>query len=180
MADEDDIIDEETDDDDEDIDGLFPEESDEDAEAIEDLEEEGEDEESEEQRYVQGLTFETDLQLDGTGNIVLSDPEDAWLDWCKKALSTPRYLCDSYSDNIGIDTEAAFEADSRGEAEEILRSEISDALEADPYGRTATVEEVEFEWVAPDAVVVTVIITGFDSIRATIETTIENFDMGGA
>ena len=164
------------------IDSLIPEPDEEDEEVIAEIEEEIEeedDESSEEIQYKSGLKYENDLILDGTGNIIITEPEEAWLTWCKKALSTPRYLCDEYSDQLGIDTEAAFEANSRLEAEEILRTEISEALEADPYGRTVMVEQIDFQWIAPDAVEVSVLITGFDSIRETINTTIENIDMGG-
>lgn len=166
----------------EEIDSLIPDPDEEDAEIIEELEEEIEEEDQESAggpQYKEGLKFENDLMLDGTGNIIITEPEDAWLDWCKKTLATPRYLCDEYSDQVGIDVEAAFEANSRAEAEEILRTEISEALEADPYGRTVMVEQIDFQWIAPDAVEVSVLITGFDSIRETITTTIENIDMGG-
>lgn len=172
---------------------LFPDPSEEDEDIIEELEDDDEDEEDEEDedttededdddsddpKYFSGLAFDDDLILDGSGNIVLSEADEAWLFWCKKTLSTPRYLCDNYSDDIGIDTEAAFSAKTRDEAEAILRTEISEALEADPYGRTATVEEISFEWIAPDAVEVSATVTGFDSMRETIQITLSETETG--
>ena len=154
-------------------DSLIPEESAEDAFAIEALQVSQEGVNTENIYYPEGIAIDGDIQLDGTGNIVISDPDVSWLNWCKKILSTPRYLCDGYSDQMGIDTEAAFNAASRAEAEEILRSEINGALTADPYNRTAHVNSIEFNWIAPDAVEVSVEITGFQNITETIATTLE-------
>lgn len=154
-------------------DSLIPDESEEDAEAIAELEDTGDSDESEDIYYPSGLKFDGDLQLDGTGNIVMSDPDEAWLNWCKKALSTPRYECDGYSDQVGVDTAAAFSAASRAEAEAILRSEIEGALTSDPYNRTAQVNSITFNWIAPDAVEVSAEVTGFQNLTSTILTTLQ-------
>ena len=155
-----------------DNDSLIPEPSEEDAAVIEELEASVE-EAASTPRYLQGLLFDDDLHLDGTGNIVISEPNRAWLDWCKKVLTTPRYKSREYSKLIGIDTEAAFQAKSRAEAEAILKTEIRGALTADPYKRTANVETIDFDWIAPDSVEVSVNITGFDNIRTNITAQID-------
>lgn len=170
-------------------DGLIPGPNEEDAAAIEELEEEDEeaaDENSDanaattdEATYLPGLKFDTDLVLNGGGNIVICEPDEAWLNWCKKALATPRYQCDDYSDQMGVDVEAAFSATSRAEAEEILRSEIKGALEADPYGRTAHVDSINFNWIAPDAVEASTEISGFENLKIAVSTVYDAGELGG-
>ena len=114
-----------------------------------------------------------DLKRDGTGKVVESSGIEAWIQWCMKILKTQRYSCLTYSDDIGIDMEAAFQAESREESENILRTEIKEALEADPYGRTEVVESVEFQWQEEDSLIVTCNITGMDSSNITINTKME-------
>lgn len=125
--------------------------------------------------YVQGLLFDSDLHLNGSGNIIICSADESWLNWCKKTLSTPRYQHEGYSRQIGVDVDAAFKAKTRAEAEEILKTEIKGALTADPYHRTANVESIIFDWIAPDAVEVLVTITGFYNIRTEIEATLGNY-----
>ena len=161
-----------------DYDALIPDASEEDEEAIEELLANREDSSIGRQTYLPGLVLEEDLTLNGSGNIVIGEEEDTWLTWCKKVLATPRYMCDEYSDQIGIDTESAFEAKTRAEAEEILKSEIKGALKADPYNRTANVESITFNWFAPDSVEVLTVVVGFDNIRATINTVLEANGVG--
>ena len=58
--------------------------------------------------------------------------------------------------------EKAKTADTRDEVEAILTFEITEALMADPYKRTASIPNIEFNWFAPDSVEVTVTILGTD------------------
>ena len=113
-----------------------------------------------------------DLLLDGGKNIVECTPFEAWVQWCEKVLHTPRFKCDGYSTDIGIDTTDVIGASSRSEAEDILTSEITEALAADPSGRTDYVESVEYNWIKPDAVEVTVSVLGVEHTTATFTTTI--------
>lgn len=122
--------------------------------------------------FPEGYKFDKDFQLDGRGNIITCTPAESWVQWCKKVLETPRYQCDAYSDDIGIDTEEIFAADTREAAESILQNEISEALTADPYNRTAYVEEVLCEWISPDSIHVSVSVVGYDGTTETIETNI--------
>lgn len=68
-----------------------------------------------------------DLKRDGTGKVVESSGIEAWIQWCMKILKTQRYSCLTYSDDIGIDMETAFQAESREESENILRTEIKES-----------------------------------------------------
>ena len=153
-------------------DSLIPDASEEDEAAIAELETEEESDTSEEIYYPQGLSMDSDLKLNGSGNIIICDSDESWLNWCRKSLATPRYECDGYSDQIGIDVAAAFGARSREEAEAILRSEINGALIADPYNRTVHVSNIQFNWIAPDAVEVSVDVSGFQNLTETIMTTL--------
>ena len=155
---------------------LIPDPSEEDAEAIEVLETSIDT--SDGPKYLPGLKFDEDLYLNGSGNILRCNEAEAWLVWCKKILATPRYVCDEYSNQIGIDTDSAFKAKTRAGAEEILKAEIRGALKADPYRRTANVESIRFNWFAPDAVEVSTLVTGFDNIKANITTTLRPSGLG--
>ena len=90
-----------------------------------------------------------------------------------KVLKTKRYVCQAYSDDIGIDIESVFQAESRKEAESILENEITEALEADPYQRTDMVKSVTFQWKNADSLEVTCNVLGIDSNEIELNTTIE-------
>ena len=81
-------------------------------------------------------------------------------------------MCDAYSDDIGIDIEEVFAADTREAAESILKTEITEALTADPYNRTAYVESITCDWFCPDGVNVSVSVVGYDGTSDTIDATI--------
>lgn len=155
------------------MENVFPEDLDIEEDELDQLE----DELTEERvGYKKSIYFDDnigDLKRDGTGKIVESSGIEAWVQWCLKILNTQRYSCMAYSDDIGIDMEAAFQAGTREETENVLRREIKEALEADPYGRTELVESVEFQWKEEDSLVVTCNITGMDSSDITISTKME-------
>lgn len=119
--------------------------------------------------------FETgDLLMDGSGKILIGNEVDAWKNWCEKTIQTPRFQCKAYSTDIGIDYEEIFNSNDRSTAEAIITSEISDALSADPSGRTAYVESVTFDWISPDSVSIVVSVVGTNGSTATINSTINN------
>ena len=60
-------------------------------------------------------------------------------------------------------------ASSQEEAESILVREITEAILADPYERTKYVEDIEFDWTAPNAVKVRAIIHGIDDVSIDLE-----------
>jgi len=80
-----------------------------------------------------------------TGKVAETTGLDAYIEWCKKALLTPRYRYLIYSRNYGSEFEDLI---GRGLSREAIESEIkrmaTEALMVDP--RTAAVENFVFEW----------------------------------
>lgn len=113
-----------------------------------------------------------DLLLDGSKKIIECTPFEAWVQWCQKVVQTNRFKCEAYSTDIGIDTSDVIGISSRSEVEDILTSEISEALAADPYGRTDYVESIEYNWIRPDAVEATIHVLGRNQTTATFTTTV--------
>lgn len=114
-----------------------------------------------------------DFAKEPSGRLKEASEIEAWKQWCIKIMQTPRYECLAYSTDIGIDFEDVFGAESREDAETVLTMEITDALMADPYGRTEFVDDISFNWLAPDSVEVTCTITGVDGVVEDIEAVIE-------
>ena len=113
-----------------------------------------------------------DFVLNGKGQIITADGVTGYTQWCETVLATDRYNHESYTPDIGIDYNQVFAASSREEAETILESEITEALECDPYGRTKYVQNVICEWVGPDAIDVTVEVVALDNEIVTINMTL--------
>lgn len=125
--------------------------------------------------YKKGPYFDIekgDLVLNGAGQVLIADEVNIWASWCEKIISTPRYGCDLYSTDIGIDYEEIWAAEDKEEAETIIESQITDALTVDPYGRTMYVQSVEFEWINADSVEVEVTVVGMENEIITVGTTI--------
>ena len=145
---------------------LFPED-------IDDLEEEDIDEEEDEDvGYKMAPYFDSKLGeflLSGSGQIITADGVTAWQQWCENIIATDRYNHDSYTDDIGIDYDAIFQLDEREEKESELETEISEALECDPFGRTQYVQDISFEWLSDTEVIVQVDVVGMDNEKITIE-----------
>lgn len=109
-----------------------------------------------------------DFLKNGTHQILPSTGVSAWEDWCKICLLTERYTCLAYNTDFGIETEEAFHAESREKAESILTRQITEALAADPYGRTAYVSGILYDWITADSVLVTVTVEGIDNVTRDI------------
>lgn len=121
--------------------------------------------------YRNGVAFDDrlgDFLRDGMNKMLDSDGIESWKSWCINCLQTQRYNHLAYSSDFGIDTDAAMKATSREEAESILTREISEAIMADPYERTQYIEEITFDWTAPDALVVHVTIHGVEDVTIDI------------
>ena len=113
--------------------------------------------------YLNGVDFNYeigDFKRDGKNKILDSHGIESWRSWCINCLQTERYKHLAYSTDFGIEIEAAMKARSHAEAESILTRQITEALMADPYGRTDYIEELVFDWTAPDNVAVDVTIHG--------------------
>ena len=105
--------------------------------------------------YRPGVAFDEktgDFIRDGKNQILDSTGIDSWQSWCRNCLQTERYAHLAYNSDFGIEYDRAFASQSRAEAESILTRQISEALMADPYGRTAYVEDIVYTWQGAGAV----------------------------
>ena len=121
--------------------------------------------------YLNGIAFDYqngDFQRDGKNKLIDCHGIESWKSWCINCVQTERYMHLAYSTDFGIETEAAFRATSREEAESILSRQITEAIMADPYQRAEYVSEIEFTWEEPDTVKAYVIIQGVDDVTIDI------------
>lgn len=122
--------------------------------------------------YRNGLAFDYqrgDFIRDGMHKMLDSDGIESWKSWCINCLQTERYKHLAYSTDFGIEIDKAMRASNREEAESILTRQITEAIMADPYERTEYIEDIVYNWTAPDSVAVSVIIHGVND--ATIDIT---------
>lgn len=124
-----------------------------------------------EARYRNGIAFDYvtgDFMRDGKNKILDSNGIESWKAWCVNCLQTERYKHLAYSSDFGIETDAAFRATSREEAESHLTRQITEAIMADPYKRAKYVPEIEFTWEKPDEIRADVTIHGIDDVSIDI------------
>lgn len=123
--------------------------------------------------YKPGVAFDAklgDFIRDGKNQLQDSTGIESWQSWVFNCLQTQRYAHLAYGTDFGIEYDKVFAAESREEAENILTRQITEAIMADPYGRAAYVEDIEFEWPAADAVQISATIVGIDDV--TIDVTV--------
>lgn len=121
--------------------------------------------------YRNGIAFDEetgDFKRDGMNKLLDCNGIESWKSWCINCIQTERYKHLAYSTDFGIEIDAAMRAGSREESESILTRQITEALLADPYKRTAYLEEIEFDWTAQDTVSVLVTIHGIDDVTIDI------------
>ena len=121
--------------------------------------------------YRNGIAFDYELgdfPRDGMNKMLDSTGIESWKSWCINCLQTERYSHMAYSTDFGIELDAAMSANSRDEAENILTRQITEALMADPYERTAYIEDIVFDWKTDDSLVVSVTIHGVDDVTIDI------------
>ena len=121
--------------------------------------------------YRNGISYDDGLgefRIDGKNKMLDSNGIESWKSWCINCLQTERYKHLAYSTDFGIETEAAFKSQSKEEAESILVRQITEAIMADPYERAEYVVNVEFNWTAPDSVMVDVVIQGREDVTIDI------------
>lgn len=87
-----------------------------------------------------------DFIMDGANRLVECDGKTAWEQWCVKTVCTQRYACMSYNSDAGIEAEEILSTQDRSAAESLAERTITEALMADPYGRTQCVRNFTFEW----------------------------------
>lgn len=125
--------------------------------------------------YKQGIAFDYDkggIELNSKNQIKDATGIESWRQWCINCMSIEKGSLNCYSGDIGIETREAFNADSRELAEALLTKTITEGLMADPYGRTSYVEDITFDWINNDSVVVDVTVVGIDDATIDIITTL--------
>ncbi len=104
---------------------------------------------------------------DGTGQALYGSGYDAWVLWCTKVILTQRWAHLGYSADMGIEAEQAFQAPGRAAAESSFERTITEALLADPMGRTVQVRDFSFQWEA-DSLWITCKVFGADGNSANV------------
>lgn len=103
---------------------------------------------SEEVRFGRGWRFDYDagdFVLTPSGKVAAAGPQEAWVQWCIKAVKTPRYRHVIYSRNYGSELEELVgQGDSRGVMESEITRMVTETLLADP--RTDSVDQFTFDW----------------------------------
>lgn len=108
-----------------------------------------------------------DFVTDGSGRMLYGSGLDAWALWCVKAVMTQRWAHGAYSENEGIEAEESFAEPDREAAESSFERTVTEALLADPEGRTVQVRDFEFDW-EPDSLRISCEIVGSDGIAERI------------
>jgi len=108
-----------------------------------------------------------DFITDGAKQTLYGSGYDAWVLWCTKAILTQRWAHDGYSSNEGIEAEEAFKEPDRQAAESAFERTITEALLADPMGRTTQVRDFEFSWEG-DSLWISCVVIGEDGNTADI------------
>lgn len=121
--------------------------------------------------YRPGVAFAWDpgdFVRDGQNKLLETSGVESWQQWCMNCLQTERYKHLAYDTDFGIDVDEVFKAESHEESESILTRQITDALMADPYGRTQFVSSISYIWTAADAIQATVTVIGIADVTIDI------------
>lgn len=132
-------------------------------------------EEAESGKYYPGplWDFETgDFIMDGAHRSIYGSGYDAWVLWCTKTIMTQRWAHLAYSSAYGVESEEAFAESDREAVEASFELSITEALLADPYGRTTAVRDFEFSWVG-DELSISCVAVGTDGNTADIEANVK-------
>lgn len=122
--------------------------------------------------YKRGIKFVNgDFARTGTNKLTYNTGIESWERWCQNCLATKRYSSPYYSSDFGINTLELLNSD-REKTESILRREITEALEADPYGRTKRVDSFNFSF-GVDNVKVGIKVTGINETTIDLLATIQ-------
>lgn len=100
-----------------------------------------------------------DFAVDGAGTILPCDGVEAWKQWCIKTICTTRFACLAYSGEIGIEKQRLTELSAYEAVCLELEREITEALLADPAGRTYAVQDFQFTR-QEDSIIVTCCVLG--------------------
>lgn len=109
-----------------------------------------------------------DFVMDAAHRTLYGSGYDAWVLWCTKSILTQRWAHLAYSANEGIEMEEAFAQPDREAVESTFERTITEALLADPMGRTLAVRHFEFTWEA-DSLWLSCEVVGRDGTTADIK-----------
>lgn len=87
-----------------------------------------------------------DFVSNGAGQLLYGTGYEAWVFWCVKTMNTQRWAHLAYSDNAGIESKEAFGEPDRAAVQSAFERTITEALLADPMGRTLQVRSFVFSW----------------------------------
>ena len=111
-----------------------------------------------------------DFVTDGARKLLYGSGFEAWVLWCVKTILTQRWAHLGYSSNAGIETDAVFAERNQRAAESTLARTVTEALLADPMGRTTQVRRFRFTWNGGgESLLVECDIFGRDGNSATIQ-----------
>lgn len=88
---------------------------------------------------------------DGGGRVCYSDGYEAWKLWCCKTIATQRGSHLGYSSGVGVESDRALAEPDRASVMSALERTITEALLADPLGRTLRVYDFSFSLYGEDA-----------------------------
>lgn len=111
-----------------------------------------------------------DFVRDSSNKIMTATGVEAWVLWCYKVLQTTRFTCLAYGSDIGVEIETLIGFSDRQATETALTREITEALLADPLGRTDYIENIAYEWAGTD-VTATVTVVGINGDTAEVSAT---------
>jgi len=110
---------------------------------------------------------------DGAGQTLYGSGYDAWALWCIKTILTQRWAHLGYSGNAGIEAAEAFGEPDRKAQESAFERTITEALLADPMGRTLQARDFTFEW-RGDSLRMNCVVVGIDGNTADITAKLNN------
>lgn len=108
------------------------------------------------EKYRPSLAFDVETGefiLDGGGTMKYNSGYEAWLLWCTKTIATERWAHLAYPSYIGTELDSAFQEPDRASQESAIERTITEALLADPRGRTVRVYDFSFSWESEVAMV---------------------------
>ncbi|MDR2168107.1 MAG: DUF2634 domain-containing protein [Clostridiales bacterium] len=110
-----------------------------------------------------------DFVTDGAHKFLYGSGVEAWKFWCIKTILTERFAHLGYSNNAGIEAEQVFAENDQQAIESSLERTITEALLADPAGRTIGVRNFRFTWAnGGESLFLECKILGIDGNSATI------------
>lgn len=111
-----------------------------------------------------------DFNVDGAGKILYCTGYEAWVMWCTKSLMTQRWAHLGYRSHIGTEITEAFAQPDKEAQQSYFERTISEALLADPKGRTVRVYDFVFSTQA-DELYITCTVLGSNGDTASITAT---------